>query len=94
MRNLPGQDRGQRYRVSAVIMYRAVPFLLLAAPPAIFLLTVLLGGCTMARTSEVATDRARFYSDPNSRTGEELARELDRRATHEELRRIVEGAQQ
>src|SRR5689334_20813749 len=70
VRNLPGQDRGQKYRVCAVIVYRAVPYLLLAAPPAIFLLTVLLGSCTMARTSEVAPDRTRYYSDPNGRAGE------------------------
>lgn len=76
-----------------MIVYRAVPYLLLAAPPAIFLLTVLLGSCTMARTSEVATDRARPYSDPNSRAGEELASELDRRAAREELQRIAKDAQ-
>jgi len=52
-----------------VIVYRAVPYLLLAAPPAIFLLTVLLGSCTMARSPEVTADRARFYSDPNGREG-------------------------
>jgi hypothetical protein len=77
-----------------VIVYRAVPYLLLAAPPAIFLLTILLGSCTMARTSEVATSRARFYSDPNSRAGQELAGELDRRAAREELQRIVKDARQ
>ena len=76
-----------------MIMYRAVPYLLLAAPPAIFLLTVLLGSCTMARTPEVATDRARFYSDPDSRVGEELVSELDRRAARLELQRIVKDAQ-
>src|SRR6185503_9319225 len=65
VRKLPRQDRGQGERVSAVIVYRAVPYLLLAAPPAIFLLTVLLGSCTMARSPEVTADRARFYSDPN-----------------------------
>jgi hypothetical protein len=98
VRNLPGQDRGQKYRVCAVIVYRAVPYLLLAAPPAIFLLTVLLGSCTMARTSEVATDRVRFYSDPNGQAGQELAgqalaSELDRRAAREELQRILKDAQ-
>jgi hypothetical protein len=74
-------------------MYRAVPYLLLAAPPVIFLLTVLVGGCTMERTSELPADRARFYSDPNSRAADELATELDRRAAREELRRMVEGVQ-
>lgn len=77
-----------------MIVYRAVPYLLLAAPPAIFLLTVLLGSCTMARTSEVTADRARFYSDPNRREGKELTSELDRRAARTDLRRIGEGAQQ
>ena len=77
-----------------MIVYRAVPYLLLAAPPAIFLLTVLLGSCTMARTSEVTADRARFYSDPNGREGEKLVSELDRRAARADLRRIGEGAQQ
>lgn len=76
-----------------MIVYRAVPYLLLAAPPAIFLLTVLLGSCTMARTSEVAPDRTRYYSDPNGRAGEALASELDRRAAREELQRIVKDAQ-
>jgi hypothetical protein len=80
-----------------VIVYRAVPYLLLAAPPAIFLLTVLLGSCTMARTDEVAPDRTRFYSDPNRRAGQELASELeselDRRAAREDLQRISKDAQ-
>jgi hypothetical protein len=74
-------------------MYRAVPYLLLAAPPAIFLLTVILGGCTMARTSEITTG-ARCYSDANGRAAAELGRDLERRAAHEELRRVVESAQQ
>jgi hypothetical protein len=77
-----------------VIIYRAVPYLLLAAPPAIFLLTVLLGSCTMARTSEATADRVQFYSDPHSRVGEELASKLDRRAARADLRRIVEGPRQ
>ena len=81
-----------------MIVYRAVPYLLLAAPPAIFLLTILLGSCTMARTSEVETDRVRFYSDPNGRAGQELAgqalaSELDRRAAREELQHIAKDAQ-
>jgi hypothetical protein len=76
-----------------VIIYRAVPYLLLAAPPAIFLLTILLGSCTMARTDEVASNRARLYSDPNSRAGQELASELDRRAARAELQRISQDAQ-
>jgi hypothetical protein len=73
-----------------VIAYRAVPFLLIVAPPAIVLLAVMIGGCTMARTDN--TERARFYSDPRSRSGDELVRELDRRAAREELRRTIEEA--
>lgn len=75
-----------------MIVYRAVPLLLLVAPPAIVLLAVLIGGCTMARTDRTAN--ARFYSDPNSRAGDELVRELDRRAAREELQRTIEAAQQ
>lgn len=74
-----------------MIVYRAVPFLLLAAPPAIVLLAALISGCTMARTDR--TENARFYSDPKSRAGDELVRELDRRAAREELKRTVEAAQ-
>jgi hypothetical protein len=75
-----------------VIVYRAVPYLLLAAPPAIFLLTVMLGSCTVARTPEAATGRALSYSDPDGRAGEALASELDRRAAREDLQRIVKDA--
>jgi hypothetical protein len=75
-----------------VIVYRAVPYLLLAAPLAIVLLAVLMiGGCTMARTDQ--DDRKRFYSDSSSRAGDELVRELDRRAAREDLRRAVGEAQ-
>jgi hypothetical protein len=75
------------------MVYRAVPYLLLAAPSVILLLTVLIGGCTMTRTANDPIDRTRFYSDPNSRAGDELTRELDRRAAREELRRAIEEAQ-
>jgi hypothetical protein len=74
-----------------VISYRAVPFLLLVAPPAIVLLAVMIGGCTMAGTDQ--PDRARYYSDPKSRAGDELIKELDRRAAREELLRTIEEAQ-
>ena len=73
-----------------MITYRAVPYLLFVAPPAIVLLAVLIGGCTMARTDPA--ENARFYSDPRSRSGDELVRELDRRAAREELRRVIEEA--
>jgi hypothetical protein len=75
-----------------VIAYRAVPYLLIAAPPAILLLTILLGSCTMTRTPDEARSRARFYSDPDSRAGDELVKELDRRAMREDLRRVSEEA--
>ena len=74
-----------------MIVYRAVPFLLFVAPPAIVLLAVLVGGCTMARQDPA--DRARFYSDPNSRAGAELVRELQRRAAREDLQRAIAEAQ-
>ena len=74
-----------------MIAYRAVPYLLLVAPPAIVLLAALIGGCTMARHDR--TENARFYSDPKSRAGDELIKELDRRAAREELLRTIEEAQ-
>jgi hypothetical protein len=75
-----------------MIGYRAVPYLVAAAPPIIVLLTVLIGGCTMTRTVEDPVAHARFYSEPNSRAGDALARELDRRAAREELQRVIEEA--
>ena len=76
-----------------MMVYSAVPYLLVAAPPVIVLLSVLIGGCTMARFAGEPMDRARFSSDPNSRAGQELIMELDRRAAREELRRIIGEAQ-
>jgi hypothetical protein len=84
-----------------MIVYRAVPFLLCVAPPAIVLLAVLIGGCTMARTGQARTDQAtaeradrvRFYSEPDSRAGDELVRELRRRAVREDLQRAMAEAQ-
>jgi len=76
-----------------MIVYRAVPYFLVVAPPAIVLLSVMVGGCTMARTADEPMDRARFYSDPDSRAGKELIMELDRRAAREALRRIIGEAQ-
>jgi hypothetical protein len=73
-----------------VIVYKAVPYLVLAAPSLILLLTILVGGCTMTRTANESMDRVRYYSDPNSRAGDELVRELDRRAAREDLRRAIE----
>lgn len=76
-----------------MIVYRAVPYLVVVAPPVIVLLSVLVGGCTMTRSVNELIDQARFRSGPNSRAGEELIMELDRRAAREELRRIVGEAQ-
>ena len=76
-----------------MIIYSAVPYLLAAAPPLIVLLSVLLGGCMMTPPGGEATDRARVYSEADSRAGEELVKELDRRAARQELRRTVEEAQ-
>jgi hypothetical protein len=75
-----------------MIAYWAVPYLVVAAPPAIVLLTILVGGCTMARTANEPADRVRFYSDRESRAGDELIRELDRRAARAELRRLIDDA--
>jgi hypothetical protein len=75
-----------------MIAYWAVPYLVVAAPPAIVLLTILIGGCTMTRTANEPVDRVRFYSDREIRGGEELIRELDRRAARAELRRLIDDA--
>ncbi len=75
-----------------MIGYRAVPYLVCAAPPVIVLLTILIGGCSMTRTVEDPVVHARFYSEPNSRAGDALAHELDRRAAREELHRVIEEA--
>jgi hypothetical protein len=76
-----------------MIAYRAVPYLLVAAPPVIVVLTILIGGCTMTRTANDPVDRVRFYSNPDSRAGDGLILELDRRVARQELRRIIEEAQ-
>jgi hypothetical protein len=76
-----------------MIAYRAVPYLLVAAPPVIVVLTILIGGCTMTRTANDPVDRVRFFSNPDSRAGDELILELDRRTARQELRRIIEEAQ-
>ena len=75
-----------------MIGYWAVPYLVVAAPPAIVLLTILVGGCTMTRTANEPADRVRFYSDRESRAGDELIMELDRRAARAELRRLIDDA--
>jgi hypothetical protein len=73
--------------------YRAVPYLLWAAPPAILLLTILVGGCTMTRSSGDSAAVARPYADPDGPAGKQLVTELDRRAMRQELSRLIEEAQ-
>jgi hypothetical protein len=75
------------------MIYRAVPYLVAAAPPVILLLALMISGCTMTRTANDPIDSARYYSDPNGRAGEELIKELDRRAARDELRRAIQEAQ-
>ena len=62
-----------------MIAYWAVPYLLVAAPPVIVLLSVLIGGCTMP--------------PPQPATRVRLIGELDRCEEHDELRRIQEAQQ-
>ncbi len=76
-----------------MIIYAAVPYLLAAAPPLILLLSILVGSCTMMRPGAEAMDRTHIYADANSRAGEELVRELDRRAARAELRHVMEETQ-
>ena len=57
-----------------MILYWAVPFLLVAAPPIIVLISVLIGGCTMTEDGRRWTDEARFYSDPRRGPAKSCAR--------------------
>ena len=75
-----------------MIAHWVVPYLLMAAPPIILLLSVMLAGCTTTRTDPV--HQTRFYSDPNSRAGEELIKELEQREVRADLRRIIDEARQ
>jgi hypothetical protein len=77
-----------------VTIYRAMPYLLVAVPPVVMLLTILIAGCTMSRTVHDPIDNARYYSDSNSRAGDELVKELERRAAREEMRRLIGEARQ
>lgn len=76
-----------------MITYRAVPYLVVAAPPVIVLITILIGGCTMTRTVDDPPDHPRSYSDSGSKPGQELINELNRREARAELRRIIDEAQ-
>ena len=71
--------------------YRAVPYLVVAAPPVIVLLCVLMCGCSTTRTAgDPADGGARSYAGPAGRAGEELVRELDRRAARDDLQRVID----
>jgi hypothetical protein len=76
-----------------MIAYWAVPYLLVAAPPVIVLLSVLIGGCTMTRSASDPAHQTRLHADADGRSGRELIRELVRREEHDELRRIQEAQQ-
>ena len=76
-----------------MILYWVVPYLLVMAPLVIVLFSIMLGGCAMTRTAADEPAPPRFYADANSRTGEELVKELDRREVRAELRRIIDEAQ-
>ena len=76
-----------------MILYWVVPYLLVAAPFVIVLFAIVLSGCAMTRTAGDQAYQSRFYSDPNSRTGQELVNELERREARAELRRIIDEAQ-
>ncbi len=73
--------------------YRVVPYLVVAAPPLILLLAILVGGCSMTRTANDPIASAQSYSDPTNRSGDELTRELNRRAARENLQRVIDEAQ-
>ena len=71
-------------------MYRVVPYLLVAAPLLIVLLSVAIGGCT--RIGGDRTEQARF-SGPDDGAGQYLVNELERRENRAEFRRIIDEAQ-
>jgi hypothetical protein len=75
-----------------MITYRAVPYLVVAAPPVIVLLTILIGGCSMTRTVDDPANHPRFYSDSGSQAGKDLVNELDRREARADLRRVIDEA--
>lgn len=77
-----------------MILYWVVPYLLVMGPLIIVLFSIMLGGCAMTRTASDEATQPRFYADKNSRTGEELVKELERREVRAELRRIIDEAHQ
>lgn len=93
MRDVPRQNRGESRRHGELIVYRVVPYLLVAAPLIIVLLSLMVGGCTASRVGGDRTEQARFHSDPDSRAGKQLVNDLERRETRAELQRIIDEAQ-
>jgi hypothetical protein len=73
-------------------MYRVVPYLLVAAPPVIVLLSVMLEGCTGTRMNGDRTEQARLMSDPDGRAGAALVNTLERREGRAEFQRIIDEA--
>lgn len=76
-----------------MIAYWALPYLVVAAPALIVLLTILIGGCTMTRTVDDRENHPRFSPSSESRAGKELINELDRREARAELRRVIDEVQ-
>ena len=70
-------------------MYRVVPYLLLAAPPVIMLLSAMLEGCAATRMDGDRTEQARLHSNSDRRAREELVTGLQRRETRAELLRLI-----
>jgi hypothetical protein len=76
-----------------VILYWAIPYLLVAALPTIVVAAVLLGGCTTTRTTGDPVQKAQLYADPNRATGAQLRKELERREAIAELQRVIDESQ-
>jgi hypothetical protein len=74
-------------------LYGVVPYLLVAAPPVIVLLSVMLGGCAVTNTTGGRAEQTPLHSDPDSRAGGELTKKLEQREVRAELQRIIDEAQ-
>jgi hypothetical protein len=76
-----------------MILYGVVPYLLVAAPPVIVLLSVMLGGCAVMSTTGDRAEQTPLHSDPDSRAGGGLTKKLERREVSAEFQRIIDEAQ-
>lgn len=76
-----------------MIAYRAVPYLLVAAPPVIVLLAIFVCGSSMTRTADEEIACAQPSPYIARRDSEKLVRELDRRPAREDLQRVMNEAQ-